>query len=206
MWSPSAESTGQGSPERPAAGRAKWTLTQEAFDLLLEALAQDREAAAREYERLRTRLVKFFVWERCAEAESCADETLNRLAHSLARGEEIRKPDHFALAAARLVLLEWRARARKLESISAEPGYTPPAGEEAERTLTCLESCLEALPLEQKAFLLEYYRDSGRQRTERRRQMAQERGIDMNALRNRALRLRDRVEGCVRARMTGNQA
>ena len=179
--------------------RTKWTLNRKAFDQLLESLAPDRESAGHAYERLRKRLVKFFAWERCAEPESCADETLNRIAHTLDRGEEIRKMDQYALGVARLVLLEARTQERKLAAAAAHVSAMPaPAGEE--QALAYLERCLEALPLAKRALLVEYYRGSGKFRIENRRRMAQELNIDRNALRNRAMRLRERVEACVRER------
>lgn len=191
---------------RPAPERAKWSLTHDAFERLLLALGPDRETGAQGYERLRRRLVKFFHWERCPEAESCADDALNRIARTLERGEEIQKIDHFALGVARLVLLEARAKARKVTAMPEDPPSRPPDGAETERALACLETCLEALPPAQKAFLLEYYHGGGRSRSDHRRKMAGDLGIDPNALRNRAMRLRERVEARVRTCMREHSA
>lgn len=186
--------------------RSKWALTRQAFDRLLESLGSERESAALAYERLRLRLVKFFAWERCAEPEDCADEALNRVARRLEQGEDIRQVEQFALGVARLVLLEDRARARKFATITAEPVYVPSPAMETERALASLERCLDALSLEQRAFILEYYRGDGRSRSDRRRKMAGELGIDLNALRNRAMRLRERVEASVRADLAARTA
>jgi DNA-directed RNA polymerase specialized sigma24 family protein len=179
--------------------RSKWALSRTAFDRLLESLAADRERAGEAYEHLRKRLVKFFSWERCAEPESCADETLNRIARSLERGTAIQKMEHYALAVARLVMLEARTRERNLSSVLSDPAAMPTFNEEAERALACLENCLNALPADQRTFLLEYYRGGGSARIANRRRMAEASGIDRNALRNRAMRLRERVESCVRS-------
>lgn len=192
--------------ELALAERPKWALTRQAFDRLLASLGPERESAALAYERLRLRLVKFFTWERCAEPEQCADETLNRVARRLEQGEEVRQLEHFALGVARLVMLEERARARRFATLAAEPAHVPSAAGETERALAALERCLDALPPEQRDFLLEYYRGGGRARSERRRQMAAELGIDLNALRNRAMRLRERVEASVRADLAARAA
>jgi DNA-directed RNA polymerase specialized sigma24 family protein len=180
--------------------RPKWTLHQEAFERLLRALGPERESAGEAYERLRKRLVKFFSWERCPEPEACADESLNRMARALERGEAIQKTEQYALGVARLVLLESKAHARKFAAL---PSELRPIASETGRTalvLTCLEHCLETLHADQRTLLIEYYRGGGQSRIEHRRQMADRMGIDLNALRNRAMRLRGRVEICVRVR------
>jgi DNA-directed RNA polymerase specialized sigma24 family protein len=183
--------------------RTKWTLSRRAFDQLLESLAPERETAGHAYERLRNRLVKFFAWERCAEPETCADETLNRIARTLERGEVIRKMDQYALGVARLVLLEARTQERKLATAAAHASSTPAALND-EQALTCLEQCLDALSQAQRGLLVDYYRGSGKSRIQNRRRIAEELGIDLNALRNRAMRLRERVEACVRQRLNGS--
>jgi DNA-directed RNA polymerase specialized sigma24 family protein len=181
--------------------RAKWTLQRESFELLLRALGSDRDSAGEAYERLRKRLVKFFSWERCPEPESCADETLNRIARALERGEVIQRMDHYALGVARLVLLEAKAQARKIAVISPELHSAPAIDEEAARAMACLEQCIEALDSDQRTLILEYYRGAGKSRIDHRRHLADELGIELNALRNRAMRLRERMEACVRAKL-----
>ena len=205
MPRPSAGPKGKDDSGRNPPERHKPTLTSDAFERLLRSLGADRDSGAQAYERLRKRLVKFFAWERCTEAENCADEALNRIARSLERGEDIQSLDRFALGVARLVVLESRARARRFETISADPAFVPPAAD-GERELERLEECLELLTQEQRTFLLDYYRGDGRTRTARRRAMARELGIDINALRNRAMRLRERVEACVRSGLRGDGA
>jgi hypothetical protein len=182
--------------------RTKWTLQRESFELLLRALGPSRDVAGEAYERLRKRLVKFFSWERCPEPESCADESLNRIARALERGECIERMDHYALGVARLIVLEVRAQARKIAVMPLElQAASATADDEDSRVLTCLEQCLDSLDTEQRTLLIEYYRGSGKSRIDQRRRMAEQFGIELNALRNRAMRLRERVEICVRARL-----
>jgi DNA-directed RNA polymerase specialized sigma24 family protein len=184
-----------------ATQRTKWTLQRDSFDLLLQALGPDRDAAGEAYERLRKRLVKFFSWERCPEPESCADESLNRIARALERGENVQKMDHYALGVARLVLLEARTQMRKIAAtqVHLQPAGGADAGPES--ALACLDECMDALDRDQRALLIEYYRGHGKTRIENRRRLAEQLGIELNALRNRAMRLRERVETCVRARL-----
>jgi len=185
----------------PAEQRNKWTLHRHAFDQLLDALGADRDAAGEAYERLRKRLLKFFSWERCSEPEACTDECLNRIARNLERGEDIQKMDQYALGVARLVLLEAKARERKITTMPLQAHLAPSSDAEAERAITCLEKCLESLDADQRTLLVEYHRGMGRERIENRRRLAAQLGIELNALRNRAMRLRERVENCVRERM-----
>jgi DNA-directed RNA polymerase specialized sigma24 family protein len=80
-----------------------------------------------------------------------------------------------------------------------QPDSAPssPSGD-AEQTQQCLERCLGALDAGQRAFILRYYQGDQSQRIANRKAMAHELGLDLNALRNRALRLRERLEKCVR--------
>jgi DNA-directed RNA polymerase specialized sigma24 family protein len=184
------------------AQRNKWSLHSQAFEQLLCALGPDRESAGEAYERLRRRLVKFFSWERCPEPEVCADESLNRIARTLERGEEIRKMDQYALGVARLVLLEAKARARKVAAMPAPAQVsTSPEPDENARALMSLERCMESMTPEQRLLLIEYYSGTGQARIDNRRRLAERLGIELNALRNRAMRLRERVEECVRDRL-----
>lgn len=210
MWLPFAgagrEASGETAAEQAPAERLKWALTRQAFDRLLECLGPERESAALAYERLRLRLVKFFTWERCADPDGCADEALNRVARRLEQGADVRQVERFTLGVARMVLLEERARARRFATIGTEPAHVPSPAVETEKALAALERSLDALPLEQRTFLLEYYRGDGRSRSERRRKMAGDLGIELNALRNRAMRLRERVEASVRADLAARTA
>jgi hypothetical protein len=50
---------------------------------------------------------------------------------------------------------------------------------------------------EQRDLIVEYYRDTGREKIERRRDLAKRLGITMNALGIRAYRIRDALMECV---------
>ena len=68
---------------------------------------------------------------------------------------------------------------------------------ERERLLDCLEQCLNRLPTESRALIVEYYQDEKRDRIERRKALAEALGLRREALANRAQRLRDKLEQCV---------
>jgi DNA-directed RNA polymerase specialized sigma24 family protein len=63
-----------------------------------------------------------------------------------------------------------------------------------EQHLESLDRTLQELKPEQRELVVEYYRDTGRQQIERRRNLARRLGITMNALGIRACRIRRSLE------------
>jgi DNA-directed RNA polymerase specialized sigma24 family protein len=171
---------------------------------LLERLAIGQDVA-QAYERLRMRLVAFFRLRFPVEAESLADETIDRLARRLDDGTPVENLAGYALGIARFVVIETEARRRK--ELTAARGALLDAtlgadDAEPDPAVPALQACLESLGPESTRFLLEYYAaEEGAARIERRRQLAERAGTTLNALRNRALRLRTALEKCVGARL-----
>jgi len=65
-----------------------------------------------------------------------------------------------------------------------------------------LRACMEGLPAGGAELIVEYYSSgAGAARIESRRRIAERLGLGLNALRNRALRLRDMLENCIRQRI-----
>jgi DNA-directed RNA polymerase specialized sigma24 family protein len=186
-----------------AGSRERWRLSQASFDGLLAALSEDRRIAAERYERIRARLIKFFAWERGPFPEDHADETINRVAKRVSEGEELLHPDSYFYGVARMVLKETiaenRRRARAVEELHQQAQVVDPPGEPEEKrtALDCLSRCLQHAGAEQRSFILRYYQGERRLRIENRRRMARELDVPLNALRNRALRLREKLENCV---------
>jgi DNA-directed RNA polymerase specialized sigma24 family protein len=69
------------------------------------------------------------------------------------------------------------------------------------RAWCCFERCLAELPADGRALILEYYAAEGRLKIDGRKRLAAALGLSDTALRNRAQRLRDRLERCVRRRL-----
>jgi DNA-directed RNA polymerase specialized sigma24 family protein len=174
-----------------ASGR--WELSQEALDVLLQALSSDRNAAARRYEELRRKLIDFYTWRGVETPEELADETLNRLARRLFQGAAVEKIEGYALGIARLLLKE-AARRREQRSMAVREirSVQPGVGEQSER-FDVFESCLEALPEASRTLIARYY--SGN-----RIALASELGLSLTALRTRALRIRKKLYECVTGR------
>lgn len=176
------------------------------FDALLRRLAVDDGDPARAYERLRERLLALLRVYLPAEAEALADVVLDRLAKRASEGIVIDDVRSYALGIARLVLQEARLRASRRREAEDDPTLQPDPdasvqNEEAERALHGLHACLDTLDAASRAMILAYYGADGGARIRLRQQLAQAQGSTLNALRNRALRLRARIEECLRARL-----
>ncbi|HKP47515.1 MAG TPA: hypothetical protein VJT50_13025 [Pyrinomonadaceae bacterium] len=174
----------------------KWAVTQEAFDQLLAWLDADRGRAANKYETVRSRLIKIFSCRGCGEADDLADETINRVT---AKVMEIApsysgEPALYFYGVANKVYLE---HVRRRPQIAYQPLQESSAETEAE--YACLEQCMERLPVVNRRLVLAYYEEDKRAKIDRRRKLAEELGIGVNALRIRAHRIRLQLEQCVRA-------
>ena len=178
------------------ARRARWTLTGDAFRLLLASLDADTERAGEKYERLRSRLIAVFGWERCGHPEECADEALNRLAKAIEGGTEVQSTAAFLNGVVRMILKEqFREETRRsaaLRQYQLQSGETAPSEE-----MLRLEKCLHELPEESRRLIERYYEGERMGRIRNRQNQAAELGIPMNALRNRELRIRARLESCL---------
>jgi DNA-directed RNA polymerase specialized sigma24 family protein len=175
------------------------------FDALLRRLGGDG-AEGPAYETLRRRLIRFFRVYAPAEADELADVSLDRLARKIHEGTEVLNVPLYALGIARMVLHETRARGARRRNAEADPTWAPDEDDgkdtaDIETALAALSACLDGAGAEPRALILEYYGADGAERIATRQRLAGARGISLNALRNRALRLRDVLEDCVRKRL-----
>ena len=69
-------------PMKPRDGRRSES-PHERFESFLARLDTDREAAGQRYEDLRRKLIRFFEWNSCLNADDLADETLDRVQEKL---------------------------------------------------------------------------------------------------------------------------
>ncbi len=180
------------------AAKSRWQLNQEAFDKLLSVLAEKREEAGEKYLLLRKNLVRFFETRSLLSSDDLADEVINRLAKKLESGEVLENPNIYAIGIARMVVLETRKKPLEIDELP-EISVLPENEEqnEKEEKLKCLENCLQTLPSENRQIIVGYYQGEKRSKIENRQKLANNLGIPQNALRNRAVRLRDKLEGCI---------
>ncbi len=179
-------------------------LTEHAFGRLLDNLHPDRQCAADRYEELRRTLVRFFEWRGAPFPEEHADDTFDRVARKLADGVAIANIGGYTYGVARLVLLEAlkaresrRLRLQTTRQVAAANVASEAA--EKEMRLACLDECLLGLPADSRDVIVGYYRDESSGRAAGRRKLAERLGLRLEALANRAQRLRDKLEQCVTA-------
>lgn len=188
--------------------KQKWKPTQKALDRFLDRLNPDREKSDKEFERLRTKLIRFFEWQGCSLPDTRADETFDRVMRRLDEGQVISNLTGFVFAVARHVAKEvWREMDRtsslddKALSIP-DPTISNPLSklegeEEPDRRLNCFDHCLEAMSAESRNLILNYYQEDGRAKIDWRKQLAEQMGLPLNALRIRAHRIRKSLEQCI---------
>lgn len=195
-------------------------MTSNELEALLHFLDADRGKAAERYEALRARLVRFFLWKGCLEAEELTDEVFDRVGRRLSRGDEIHSPEQakFLQGVARLVFLEYTRKMAKrplLLDTGKHPTIRP---EEPDYGREALLACLETLSPKERELILRYYDmesvvrpEDGTQALEesavgakgkRRKELAESFGLTVNSLRIRVHRIRSRLEQCVRNRLT----
>ncbi len=178
----------------------KWNLTAAAFDELLMSLdASSRERAGEKYLLLRRNLVRFFEGRGFSETENAADEVCNRLARKLETGETIDNVNQYAYGVARLLVLElYKERAREQRALNELPKnemfQDESDDDESELRLSGLNQCLNDLPADNRELILIYYRGDGREKIANRQRLAEKLGIPQNALRSRAVRLREKLK------------
>jgi DNA-directed RNA polymerase specialized sigma24 family protein len=182
----------------PGAGDDR-TITATGLARLLTRLDSDPDQAAREYERLRRTLVRFFDWRGAWPPEECADVTIDRLARRLEEDTPIEDVRQYALGIARLVLLERQRRGTNapVESRDDMHWIPAPAQPEHDPLLDCFDRCLSETPSDDRSLLLAYYQGERAAKIANRRRLAARLGVSDNALRSRMRRLRERIEQCV---------
>jgi DNA-directed RNA polymerase specialized sigma24 family protein len=178
----------------PVGMKKNWVLSQEAFDSLLDWLDTDREQAAMRYEDIRRRLIKIFTGRGCAEAEDLADEVINRVTTKL---DELKKsfhgdPRRYFFGVGNKVFAEYlRKRLPDPPPVLTTDPYR------LEIEYRCLERCTAVLSDENRRLLIGYFGGEEQSKAERRKTLAAEFGIALNALRIRAHRLRLSLQDCV---------
>jgi RNA polymerase sigma factor (sigma-70 family) len=182
----------------------QWTLTQEAFDKLLEWFDSDRERAGKKYEEIRQSLVKVFAWRGFNNAEELADETINRVNQKI---DELTKnytgdPALYFHGVARKLMLESGRQERYQQSLpemiaaptDIAPGSQP---DERERVSECLDKCLAQLSQADRELVLHYYQEAKQMKIDFRKEIAKQLKLTPNTLRVRVHRLRTRIHKCM---------
>jgi RNA polymerase sigma factor (sigma-70 family) len=181
-------------------------ITQESFDVLLNWLDRNRETAGQKYEKIRQRLIRIFLGRGCSAAEELADETINRVTRKAPQLAEsyVGEPMLYFYGVADKIHLEWLRQQKKITQFEAPLDAdktidVPPPGETESNAAEyeCLESCLAALPADQRRLIVEYYRKEKSEKIENRRVLAEKLQISVSTLQVKAFRIRARLKECV---------
>jgi RNA polymerase sigma factor (sigma-70 family) len=132
-----------------------------------------------------------------------ADETFSRVTRKVRQmaATYTGSPALYFYGVAKNILHEYgRGRETSL-STQPEPSIPPEQLDEgddaAERRHDCFEHCLKRLNAQERRVILSYYKGEGRAKIETRQRLAEELGIDLNALRVRTRRTRAKLRECI---------
>lgn len=183
-----------------------WDPSKESFDKLLEWLDPDREEAAQKYEKLRMRLVRFFMCNGCGDnAETLSDETIDRVMKKLEKDEVpepyIGEKIFYFVGFARNVC---REHLREAVPREVPPPMIPPDDVEAEHS--CLEECLQTLETEDRWLAVEYYRFNRAAKIAHRQRLAEQFRLSLAGLRSRVHRIREDLKPCIKECLEANLA
>ena len=185
------------------------TSTDEDFNELLAWLHADSEAAASIYEAIRGDLIRIFRWRGCSDPEDMADETIIRVTRKVAEiaASYTGSPTAYFYGVAKNLLHEYERRRETSLSPQVEELVlpAPPVEEDdsSERVYECFERCLKRLKAHERKLALRYYEGNGQAKISGRKKMADELGIDLNALRVRTRRIRAKLRECIEACLAG---
>jgi len=175
------------------------------FARLLEWLDEGADSRGERYLEMRQRLVTYFDRRNRPSPDVLADETFDRISRTLEESGSIRvtPPARYCFVVARFVLLEDIRRGKRHLPLDESRTIAPFGSrgddddDERGRSLACLDRCLDRLKPDDRALIIEYYRDAKKERIDRRRAIASKLGVTMNALGIRTWRLRASLEKCV---------
>lgn len=183
------------SPAELATAR-EWTLTTNAFELLLKHFDDNREEAARKYVSLYTKLTRYFDWRGCNMPDWHADETMIRIARRIEQGAVITNFQGFMFGVARKVAMEAlkeREREQRILTYLSQ-AESSDGSLDHENLLARIEAGLLKLTPGGRELLLAYYTGGDDKNREFRRKLAANKGISPNALRIRVHRLKAMLE------------
>ncbi len=184
--------------------RKKIEISPKDFNGLLEYLSPDADEAARKYEEIRERLIKFFHFRGCSDPEALTDETFNRMTVKLPSARFAEGFDfsyYFYSFAANIYHEDLRNRKRVVsieedtEHLIIEKGSPD---ENHSRASMCLELCLLEHPPKERRLLLEYYSFGKSEHAAQRKRMAAEQNISEQKLYATISRVRKVLRDCVK--------
>jgi RNA polymerase sigma factor (sigma-70 family) len=173
-----------------------WT---DSFNLFLSWLNSDRDLAAREYEKLRQKLIIFFKNRGCALSEDLADETFNRVMRRLPAIIDTfeGKPAPYVYKTAQHVYLDFIKKVSEPIPEDLPDKLQWKKDDQEEIAYQCLERCLQELDPSHHQLIISYYSENKQAKIDRRKEMAGRLNIEPNALRIRLHRIRKVLSQCI---------
>ena len=189
--------------QTPYLMKKNFALTQQDFDALLAWLSPEREKAAEQYEIIRGGLIRFFRFRGCADPQTLADETINRVASKVSTfdaPENIKTISYFYGFASN-IYLEY-VRTVKNREVQLEPEYFSLSQDfepfdSSSLPCDCLEKCLTQLPREESHLVIQYYGREKSAKIEIRKRIAEKMNLKLPALHTRVFRIRNTLKECI---------
>jgi len=191
------------------------SLTAESWDALFDFLdpsrpkrrGRDRDAEAEgRFLEITRKLVYFFAGRGCRDSEDLAAETMLRVAGKCAAlaGAGFSDPIAYVYGVARNVLHEWLREARteltSRGSALKDPTLLSASDTEHRRNEEehqCLETCMARLATGARRLILNYYGADKAAKITCHRELAEQFGKSLNALRIEVHRIRNTLRRCV---------
>jgi hypothetical protein len=192
-------------------------LQKESFGVLLKRLNTDQKLAEEKYLTIRNKLIIFFRTRGFSQMDlELADKTIDRAARKLFEQENNQSEnsetqnilsDSYFLSVAHFVLKEHQRGVKPTVAIEDLPANNQLITnnnqeqnlieqEQTSLTTNCFNECLSNFPIEQKLLIIEYF-SVEITKAEQRQFLADKLGININALRVKAHRLRQDLVKCV---------
>jgi DNA-directed RNA polymerase specialized sigma24 family protein len=178
--------------------------TPEEFEKLLSWLDSDRDVAGKKYEIIRSRLMRIFVCRGCVDAETLADEVMNRIAVRMDKvvetyeGERIKCFLGFADNVYREYVRGDPPRSDTDPQVLPEPS---PDDEQESQTREeeeqCLTRCMGELKAAESDLFRRYFQEIEPAKIRIRKRLASELRLSANALRIKAHRIRKELRTCM---------
>lgn len=183
-----------GSIEKQTSPLTTKSWNQEAFNKLLAWLDPDRDKAGEKYSQIQFRLIKIFACKGCHEPEDLADETLDVVMRKIDWLTENYEGDP-------ALYFFGVAKKKHLEQLKRKPPPNPPLPEpppdEIDCATECLDNCLKKLNAEDRKLVLQYHEESKGAKIRLRKQLAEELGVSINALRIKIFHLHSDLRQCI---------
>lgn len=169
--------------------------TDNAFDEFLIRLEPDIPSTSERYARLRHKLIRFFEWRSCRDAEGLTDETIQRLLKDLSAGKEIEKPRSYVYGVATNVHREYSRRMSRFVDLPTDLESVLIASDDF---IECARLCLKELPNDKRRLIEQYYSDDGN-----RIELAKRAGVSLSGIRLKIHRIKTELKECYRKCIQG---